>query len=71
MKVWIVTIDSESGDHYAPLVFSTKPSEEFLKQYVRKEFDYEFDEDDLDEGPGTFGGYIHAGSPIEIEVIDL
>ena len=32
MKLWVVTGESESSDHYGPLVFSKKPSEERLKK---------------------------------------
>lgn len=56
-EVVVVTGHSESGDDYGPWVFNSRPSDEFMKAWL-KEFaagDFEDDED----GPGDYGSYVH------------
>lgn len=52
-KVWVVTGESESGDHYGPWVVSEKPDEQKLRQ-IASHCDWPEGED---EGPGDFGSY--------------
>lgn len=62
MKVWVVTGRSESGDDYGPWVYSSKPSEKFLKQMLKENFPDEFDDD---------GCLIYLNKPEEVYVEDI
>jgi hypothetical protein len=55
MKVWVVTGESESSDHYGPFVLSEKPSEAKLKE-ICEHCDWPEGEND---GPGDFGSYTY------------
>lgn len=64
MKVWVVTVQSESGDDYGPYVFAEKPTRKTLKALVRSiEVDGE-----CGDGPGDFGSYLHLSEPQEVDV---
>lgn len=78
MKIWIVSVESESCDNYGPLLFASKPTEEQLKQYIFNLCPYEFPdgwpnitEDDWGYGPGEWGSQLHVGKPEEQEIIEL
>ena len=62
MKVWVLTGESESSDHYGLYVFSEKPSEELLKKIA-----FDCDGDDDADGPGNYGSYVYLNLE-EIEV---
>jgi hypothetical protein len=53
-KVWVLSGVSESSDHFGPLVFAEKPSEERQKQIA---FSWDGNEDE--DGPGDFGSYVY------------
>jgi len=52
--VWVVSGDSESSDHYGPLVFSDEPSEETYKEIA-----HSWDGDEDEDGCGDFGSYVY------------
>jgi hypothetical protein len=54
MKIWIVTGDSESSDHYGPLAFSKKPSKKQLKKIA-----HGWDGTEEEDGPGYYGSYVY------------
>jgi len=58
--VWLVVGKSESGDDYSA-VFSSKPSEEKLKQLV-----YSWDGDEEEDGSGYAGSYVNINLSEEI-----
>jgi hypothetical protein len=62
MKIWVVTGDSESSDHYGPFVFSKKPSKELLKKIA-----FDCDGDDEEDGPGNYGSYVY----LTVEKIEI
>jgi hypothetical protein len=53
--VFVINIDSESGDHYGPYVVENKPNKKQLKKWLKNKFPCEFTDD---EGPGDFGSYL-------------
>lgn len=57
-EVVVVTGHSESGDDYGPWVFDKKPSDEFMKAWLKEFAPGDFDEDE-EEGPGDYGSYVH------------
>lgn len=67
MKVWAVTAQSESGDDYGVWLFKNKPTQKRLEEEARKRAPGEFEEED---GPGSFGSYLHVSKPKEIEVME-
>lgn len=63
-KVYVVTGDSESGDHYGPVVFSKNPSKKVLSKLANG-----WDgADDLGPGPGYGGSYVHLN--VKLVTID-
>ena len=54
MKVWVVTGESESSDHYGPFVLSKEPTEAKLRE-ICENCDWSEDGD----GPGDFGSYTY------------
>jgi len=65
-KMWVVYGNTESSDKIEPILFSTEPSDEILKQ-IAMDADGLTSEDELD-GPGDFGTYAFlTKKEIEIE----
>ncbi len=62
MKVWVLTGFSSSSDHYGPLVFTRKPSEELLKKIA-----HYWDGDEDESGQGDYGSYVDL-TLTEVEV---
>lgn len=56
MKVWVVTGESESGDHYGPFVLSKKPDQKKLKEICKNHCDWQ---EGRTDGPGDFGSYTY------------
>jgi hypothetical protein len=54
MKIWIVTGESESSDHYGPLAFSKKPSKSKLSELA-----HSWDGDEEKQGTGLDGSYVY------------
>lgn len=52
--VWIVTANSESGDHYGPFKFDHKPTSNELKKLIT-----DTGEELNCGGPGDFGSYVY------------
>lgn len=61
MKVYIVTALSESGDHYGPEVYASKPNDTELKTLVEG-WDY-----GNGFGPGDYGSWCH----LDIQEVDV
>ena len=57
--VWVVSVNTESGDVYDPIVFDKKPSDKQLFKFFRERNPEEFEGGD--EGPGEWGSYLHVG----------
>jgi hypothetical protein len=57
MKVYVLSVNSESGDTMPPTVFRKKLSEEDLEKFLREQYPDEFVGDD---GPGEFGSYLYT-----------
>ena len=53
MKIWIVTGESESTDHYGPLAFSKKPTKSQLSKIA-----HDWDGDEEKQGSGFDGSYV-------------
>jgi len=62
MKVYVVTGDSESSDHYGPLVFSKKPTKKKLSEIA-----HNWDGDDEKQGSGEDGSYVY----IEVDCVEV
>lgn len=58
-KITVVLVKSESGDDYGPYLFSSKPTDKYLEEFLRKECPDEFCCEG-DCGPGTWGSYLHV-----------
>ena len=56
--VIVVQVTSESGDHYGPFVFASKPSHETLEAFLRSEIPEEEFNDMESCSPGFSGTYI-------------
>lgn len=56
-EVCVVTGHSESGDDYGPWVFTKRPSEEYMKAFLKEYAAGDWDDDE--DGPGEFGSYVH------------
>ncbi len=56
-EVVVVTGHSESGDDYGPWVFDRKPSDEFMKAFLKEYAAGEWEDDE--DGPGHYGSYVH------------
>ena len=56
-EVVVVTGHSESGDDYGPWVFTKKPSDEFMKAFLKEYAAGDFEDDE--DGPGDYGSYVH------------
>ena len=59
MKLWVVTGKSESGDHYGPDTFATKPTPEELSEWCHGNDGHFGDAEDYDAGPGYDGSYVY------------
>lgn len=57
--VCVITGHSESGDDYGPWVFDKKPSDKFLKSFLKEVAPGEFFDGMDDDGPGIFGSELH------------
>jgi|3_EtaG_2_1085321.scaffolds.fasta_scaffold00069_49 hypothetical protein len=53
MKVWSITADSESCDHYGPFLVMKKPTKKELDLFA-----HSLDGDEDKEGPGRDGSYV-------------
>ena len=62
---WIVLGDSESGDHYGPILLSEKPADKLLKKIIHN-WEYTGDK----HGPGDFGTYVYL-TIHEVEINEL
>lgn len=54
MFVWVITGNSESGDHFGPFVYDYEPSEAEKRYLIKHECDW-YD----DDGPGDYGAYTY------------
>jgi len=54
-KVYVVCVNSESGDEYGPFVFEKKPTDLFLKKFLKKECPDEF----YSNNCGAWGSALH------------
>ena len=64
--ITVVLVKGESGDDYGPYLFSKKPTDKYLKEFLRKECPDEFCCEG-DCGPGKWGSYLD----IEIKECEL
>lgn len=57
-KLHIMTVISESGDHYGPFIFEKKPDDKALLKFLRKHTS----DDDVGcgEGPGWMGTHLQV-----------
>ena len=64
---WSIAVKSESGDDYGPHLFDHKPDDDELEKFLRElsPCDWPDDPDDLADGPGFRGSYLHVDGPIE------
>lgn len=69
MKVCIVEINTESCDHYTPLVLAKEPSDKELKKILKKKFPGEFEIAKDEPGPGIWDTYLHVKIHKDVEVI--
>lgn len=53
--VHVLTVDTDSGDHYGPFVFQTRPTKGQVKAFCKKMFPQEFQDG---PGPGRWGSYL-------------
>jgi hypothetical protein len=61
-KLWVVTINSESGDDYGAFLFKKKPSDKQFKQWLIDNFPCDADPDEYPgkpKGPGIWGTYLY------------
>lgn len=62
-KIYVLTISTESCDHYGPYVFLEKPSDEELETFCRANWPSEFIDPEGEEpepvGPGNWGSYMY------------
>lgn len=56
-QCFVVRFKSESGDHYGPFVFGSKPNNAQLKKLIKEEMSWEAEYSD---GPGIFGTYLYS-----------
>lgn len=63
LRVWIVTMESDGGDRYAPALFRNKPSKKELRKLVRS-LGYDGVDDDV------LDSYIHLTEPRQVTVTD-
>jgi hypothetical protein len=56
--MWILSLNSESGDVYDPILVDEQPSEEVLEKFLRNNYPDEFI--GIDDGPGIFGGWLYV-----------
>lgn len=54
--VWVLTGESESSDHYGPVVFCSKPSQDRIRDLC---FEWDGDQSNPD-GPGDFGSFVYT-----------
>lgn len=66
MIVFVISVNTESGDHYGPYVVKNKPSRKVLKEWLKKSFPSEFEDED---GPGNFGSCLFV-KVSEVNVIE-
>lgn len=52
---YVLSVRSESGDEYPPMVFKEKPNDEKLKSFLQEIFP-----DEWGDGPGIFGSYLYV-----------
>lgn len=57
-KVHVLSVQSESCDHYGPFVFAVRPNVAQLKTFLRKNTS-PCDADFSADGPGWKGSYLH------------
>ena len=59
-KIWIITGDSESGDHYGPDTFDHKPTDAEISEWCHN-CDGHFGEPDeyWEPGPGFDGSFVY------------
>jgi hypothetical protein len=55
--MWILSINTESGDTYGPFVFENKPDDRKSETFLKERFPDEWDV--FDDGPGIFNSYMH------------
>lgn len=65
-KVVVITAQSESCDTYGPWLFDSRPSDEELEVFLKKNAPGEFE--DENDGPGIFGSYLHINI-VEREIL--
>lgn len=63
-SVFVININSESGDYYGPYVVKHKPPRNILKTWLKKNFPCEFEDED---GPGIFGSCLF----VKISEVDV
>lgn len=56
VSCYILLVKSESGDDYGPWLFTHKPTDKELKQFLKRECGWEFENN---RGPGEWGSYLH------------
>jgi len=54
-EIWVLSATSESGDDYGPWVFSSRPHEDQIEEFLREQCPSEWE----DEGPGFRESYLH------------
>lgn len=64
MKIWILEVMSESSDHYGPYMFSSKPTQKQLENFLWDKF-YN---DDCGEFPAERDGCGEFGSNLHIKL---
>jgi len=60
--VWVVTGESESGDHYGPDIFNEEPTEAELAEWCHNcdgHFNDSDEMEDYEDGPGYAGSFVY------------
>jgi hypothetical protein len=56
-RLYVVSVDSESGDHYGPFLFEQKPSDKVMLAFLQKHTSPE--DAEATTGPGWHGTYLY------------
>lgn len=71
MKIWTLSVHSESGDDYGTYTFNREPTEDEIEAMLRHFCPGEWPDDPDEEGPGFRNSMLHIKGPDPDEVIDL